>query len=51
MKPESKEEVTDIITELKDYIENVVHPTVSPTNWNVYSELHDLVDRLEEALK
>ncbi len=36
-------------TDIKDilaYLDDVVHPLVSPEHWNVYSELHDMISGL-----
>ena len=35
--------------EILDYLDNVLHPIVSPDNWNVYSELHDMIIELPSA--
>ena len=35
--------------EVLDYLDNVLHPIVSPDNWNVYSELHDMIEELPSA--
>ena len=35
--------------EILDYLDNVLHPIVSPDNWNVYSELHDMIEELPSA--
>lgn len=35
--------------EVLNYLDNVLHPIVSPDNWNVYSELHDMIEELETA--
>ena len=32
--------------EILNYLDNVIHPIVSPDNWNVYSELHDMIEEL-----
>lgn len=32
--------------EVLNYLDNVLHPIVSPDNWNVYSELHDMIEEL-----
>ena len=32
--------------EILDYLDNILHPIVSPDNWNVYSELHDMIEDL-----
>ena len=39
---------TDIQAILQ-YLDNVIHPLVSPENWNVYSELHDMISNLTSA--
>ena len=35
--------------EVLDYLDNVLHPIVSPDNWNVYSELYDMIEELPSA--
>lgn len=35
--------------EVLDYLDNVLHPIVSPDNWNVYSELCDMIEELPSA--
>lgn len=35
--------------EVLNYLNNVLHPIVSPDNWNVYSELHDMIEELPSA--
>ena len=35
--------------EILDYLDNVLHPIVSPDNWNVYSELHDMIEDFPSA--
>lgn len=35
--------------EVLDYLDNVLHPIVSPDNWNVYSELYDMIEKLPSA--
>ena len=37
--------------EILEYLDNVLHPLVSPEHWNVYSELHDMVEDLHEPAK
>ena len=32
--------------EVLNYLDNVLHPIVSPDNWNVYSELYDMIEDL-----
>ncbi len=29
-----------------DYLNNVLHPIVTPDNWNIYSELYDMIEEL-----
>ena len=35
--------------EVLNYLDNVLHPIVSPNNWDVYSELHDMIEELPSA--
>lgn len=42
-----KPETTTEIQKILDYLDNELHPLVSPDNWNVYSELYDMVSELE----
>ena len=35
--------------EILDYLDNVLHPIVSSDNWNVYLELHDMIEDLPSA--
>ena len=35
--------------EILEYLDNVLHSLVSPEHWNVYSELHDMVEDLPSA--
>ena len=37
--------------EILEYLDNVLHPLVSPEHWNVYSELHDMAEDLPEPVK
>ena len=43
--PEQSTDIQDIL----QYLDNVIHPLVSPENWNVYSELHDMISNLPSA--
>ena len=43
--PEPSTEIQEIL----DYLDNTLHPIVSPDNWHVYSELHDMVSKLPSA--
>ena len=44
--PSAQPEPSTEIQEILDYLDNTLHPIVSPDNWNVYSELHDMVSKL-----
>ena len=46
-----KKEITGQIDDIIEYLDNTVHPVVSPDNWYVYSELHDLIEQLKITLK
>ena len=46
----NKETVIDMIDEMREYLDNKLHIVVSPANWNVYSELCDMVDKLKDEL-
>lgn len=35
--------------EILEYLDNVLHPLVSPEHWNVYAELHDMLEDLPPA--
>ena len=39
------------LDEIRQYLDNNLHPLVSPNNWSVYSDLVDLVDELGELIK
>lgn len=43
--PEQPTGVQDIL----QYLDEHLHPIVSPEHWNVYSELHDMISRLLSA--
>ena len=43
--PNSSPEIQEIL----NYIDTTLHPIVSPDNWNVYAELHDMVSKLPSA--
>ena len=46
-----KKEINESLSEIEQYVENDVHPAVSPDNWYVYSELHDLLEQFRITLK
>ena len=41
--------MSDLKDEILNYLDNTLHPIVSPDNWNVYSELYDMVEKLPSA--
>lgn len=43
--PEPSAEIQEIL----NYLDSTLHPILSPDNWNVYSELHDMVSMLPSA--
>lgn len=45
VQPESSTDIQDVL----GYLDDVLHPLISPDNWNVYSELHDMVSALPSA--
>ena len=42
--------IEELIDELRRFADNRVHPIVSPDHWNVYSQLVDFIDELDESL-
>ena len=44
--PSAQPELSTEIQEILDYLDTTLHPIVSPDNWNVYSELHDMISSL-----
>lgn len=36
--------------EILDYLDNELHPIVSPEHWYLYSDLHDMISVLMEAM-
>jgi len=36
----------DKIDEIRRYLDNYLHPLISPDNWQVYSDLVDMIDEL-----
>lgn len=47
--PSAQPEPTTEIQEILNYLDTTLHPIVSPDNWNVYAELHDMVSKLPSA--
>ena len=46
-----QKEIREQLEDIKNIVENDVHPVVSPDNWYVYSNLHDEIEQLEILLK
>lgn len=36
----------EAVQEILGYLDNVLHPIVSPDNWYVYSDLYDMIEEL-----
>lgn len=47
--PSAHSEPSTEIQEILNYLDTTLHPIVSPDNWNVYSELYDMVSSLPSA--
>ena len=47
--PSVQLEPCEDVQHILDYLDNVLHPLVSPEHWNVYSELHDMISSLPSA--
>ena len=47
--PSAQQEQSTEIQEILEYLDTTLHPIVSPDNWNVYAELHDMVSSLSSA--
>ena len=47
--PSAQPELSTEIQEILTYLDTTLHPIVSPDNWNVYAELHDMVSMLPSA--
>lgn len=47
--PSARPEPCEDVQYILDYLDNVLHPLVSPEHWNVYSELHDMIASLHSA--
>lgn len=47
--PSAQPEPSTEIQEILNYLDTTLHPIVSPDNWNVYAELHDMVSKLPSA--
>ena len=47
--PSVQSEQSTDIQDVLQYLDNVLHPLVSPENWNVYSELYDMISNLPSA--
>lgn len=51
MKEIKHQKVEDKIDEIRLYLDNNLHPLVSPNNWQVYSDLVDMIDELGELIE
>jgi hypothetical protein len=47
--PPAQPELSTDIQDVLGYLDDVLHPLISPDNWNVYSELHNMVSSLSSA--
>ena len=47
--PSAQPELSTEIQKILTYLDTTLHPIVSPDNWNVYAELHDMVSMLPSA--
>ena len=47
--PSAEPETSADIQIILDYLDNVLHPLVSPDHWEAYSMLHDMVSVLQPA--
>lgn len=47
--PSVQPEPCKSIENILEYLDDVLHPIVSPDNWNVYSELYDMISDLPSA--
>ena len=44
-----RDKVLQEIDELRAFADSDIHPIASPDNWDVYSELCDLIDEVKES--
>lgn len=47
--PSVQPEPSTDIQEILDYLDTTLHPIVSPDNWYVYAELHDMISTLSSV--
>ncbi len=47
----NKKEIREQLEDIKNLVENDVHPAVSPDNWYIYANLHDEIEQLEILLE
>lgn len=47
--PSAQQEPCEEAQHILDYLDNVLHPLISPEHWNVYSELYDMIAALPYA--
>jgi len=48
---QDKKEIIEQINEIKEYVDSMIHPIVSPDDYWIYSNLRDLIDQLQIILK
>lgn len=51
MKEIKHQKAEDKIDEIRLYLDNNLHPLVSSNNWQVYSDLVDMIDELGELIE
>lgn len=47
--PSAQLETCKSVEDILQYLDYVLHPIVSPDNWNVYAELYDMISDLPSA--
>lgn len=50
MKEVQYAKVKDKLQEVREFLDNELHPVVSPDDWWLYSQLVDLIDELEDLI-
>lgn len=51
MKEIKHQKAEDKIDEIRLYLDNNLHPLISPDNWQIYSDLVDMIDELGELIE
>jgi len=44
-----REAIQEQVDDILQYLDDILHPIVSPEHWSVYSDLHDMVSKLQSA--